>query len=276
MSSFRDRIVAELSRSVFAAGYHTPEEIIAKSKKLGVLPETLAEACLLRKERSTTTGAHTLTPLEQYANRRKSILVDAKGTRLLTMCCNAPVLALIDAEVARRQLDRTRFIRGIVLHYLLNTVEPPVLYPTWAEINPSDVKNGKTTKMSAISFAAGWVFTYRAERLRCTFNTLLRTLIINTLRGNYARHGEIEYPISPRHMPQNIHEYPGFSEEELNFIADNMQENVLETVGARKGLTGERRVYRGVQLPDGVQLKKYPKGPYYNRKKKQGAAGEER
>lgn len=272
MSRFRDKIVAELSRSRFAAGYHTPEEIVAQATKLGVLPETLTEACFLRRERSVTTGLQTLTPIEYFATHRKKLQEQSHNARILSMFINPPVLALIEGEAERRQIERGKFIRGVVQHFLLENKDPPALYPSWAEI-VDDVKGGKTVNLTYVSFAAAWVMTFHAERLRCTFNTLLRTIIINTLRGHFARHGEIVYPHSPRGMPQNIHEYPGFSEEELDRIADNMQTDVCEPVWKRRGLTGEKRVGRGMRLPDGGQLKVYKKGPY-NLKKKQVAEEE--
>ena len=266
MSKFRERLVAELSRLHFAAGHHAPEKILAQSKKLGVLPEVLLEACLLRKERATATGLRTLTPIEYFATHRDKL--QQADIRILSMFINQDVMFLIKEEVARRQVDIARFIRAIVHFYLMSEADLPALYPSWAEIVPN-VKGGKTVNLTKVPYAAVWVMTYRAERLRCSFNTLLRTLIINTLRAGYAQHHEVQYTYGPRGLPQNIHEYPGFSEAELDAISDNMQTDVLNPVWRRKGFIDEKRVGRGMRLPDGNQLKVYPKGPY-NWKKKPG------
>lgn len=190
MSEFRDYIVSMLSRTAFAKRHFSEEKLEMISERLGVRIETLLEARLLYRERSTAIGSAT-GRLEEYHARRKNANSDYAA---ITLHLQQPAKEVVQRYAESRGINIPTLVRSILHHYLLGSWEPSQLHNSWFLPGlPAKYQKGSYSKRtvinSSVTPAVREAFWMRAETLQSNIEELGRTLLIETVKGNFGRPG---------------------------------------------------------------------------------------
>lgn len=197
----REHIVLLLSRTRYAREDMNEEEVVENANKLGVLPETMLEARLIARERSHLLQLELPKQL-RFINRREK----KYSYYSVTICMPQAVRKEIERYCERLRVHHCTFIRSITHKYLTGSWEPKEVYNQW-------LLSGKVYKITAdtkiktnMSYAAKQAITMRAEALRVYPETLLRTLILETMLGNFCSPGTYPY-VARTQMFTDVQQY---------------------------------------------------------------------
>lgn len=216
MSEFRDYIVSMLSRTSYARNYYTDSQLDQLSDMLGVRLDTLLEARLTYRERATALGSAS-GRLEEYRARKKDSKSDYAA---LTLHLHPEAKKIVEHHAVGRGLNIPALFRSIVHHYLLGSWEPTQLYDAWflpgltEEYQRGRREKGQRTVINAaMTPAVREAFSMRAEMLSTTIETLGRTLLIETVLGNFGKVGTLSV-VTRRQLYTDVSRYQTRFEED--------------------------------------------------------------
>lgn len=214
-TAFRSQIIYQLSQTAFVANRYVEAQIPELCRVLGVQQDVLLEARILYKERQRhsnrldferrTTG-HITTRLKKIPKR----------TIGPSQYMGVTVATHFREEAVRRQVSTMMLHVSLYYHYLMGTWEPTYIYDSWQHISEKRYKCSPEGQIQPadMNIVAAQAMKYRARKLNTNVSALCRTLIMEMIQGNFAPHKDVEYT-SVMKQSFNIHEYPGFSKEEL-------------------------------------------------------------